>query len=217
MKQLFIIFTLSLLPSCLFAQIVISPEMGINISNYKLKQEFISFNTQAKGSLCGGVNLNMFLRSNLALESGLFYKMNGYKRASYGYEENATIHSLEIPVCVLFTPDTRKKKITVGAGIYGAYYFKGNVYVNGVKIDMRFGESSTSSQFFISKPIDFGCRMVSIVTLSEKIYFKSFLQVGLRNLYAESSAPDSRFDVKNYNYGVILGYKIERNNIAKNK
>src|ERR1043165_3485713 len=87
------------------AQISISPVGGINISNYTMKSAGTGLSSDLKLKMgpCVGAFVDI---PRLSLQTGLFYKLNGY-RAGYYYAsagptkddyQSLRVNTLEIPV-----------------------------------------------------------------------------------------------------------------------
>ncbi len=206
MRTLF--FSIIALIACypVVAQLTVQPEIGVNIANYRIKTPNFTYNNLAKGLWRAGAVVNIRCSGNVEIQPGLFYTGNGYKSSLYGINEDITIHCLELPVNVLYTPETKSKNLSIGAGLYAAYHLAGAVEVDGHKTEMKFANKPTENLFFISKPYDIGWRLVSVLKITPALYAKAHFQMGLKNLYAESEMPDSYFNVRNYSYGISFGY-----------
>ena len=190
------------------AQITISPEIGLNMSNYRVKQEYSLANNLAKLSPRAGVAVGLRLSEKVGIESGVFYEQNGFKNESYGNTQDMNIHCVQIPLGIQFTPDTRTKHLSFGFGGYATWHVKGYTKFNGKDEELKFAYNTGGSQYYVSKPMDFGWRISSTLALSEKVYVKAHFQMSALNLFFQSAAPDSYFDVRNYNCGISLGYNL---------
>ncbi len=205
--KFFLIITISVLGSATtYAQISINPEAGLNCSDYRLKTSDLTLNTYMKTGLRAGFVVDIAFSSRVNVEPGIYYVQNGYGIETASRHESTSIHCIEFPLNIMFTPDTRTKNLSIGCGIYVAYNVAGKLNYDGKTKELEFATEPSSNQYMVGKNRDYGWRILSACKLSEKFYLKAHFQMGMVNLF--SNFPDSYYDVKNYNFGVAVGYKM---------
>jgi len=80
---------------------------------------------------------------------------------------------------------------------------------------LKFEKGEFGGAYYVAGRIDYGWQVMTAVQLSPHVNVKAHFQQGLKNLYGCPSGPDYKVFVRNYNFGLSLGYQIFNKTTAK--
>lgn len=191
------------------AQIVYSPEAGINLSKivgskggnsdvYKLGYKF-------------GFNVEFSIAQNTSLAPGLFYTTKGsmHKSEIAGIKSKASsnLGYMEVPINILYRLPVSSGNILVNVGPYVSYAINGSstTEIDGLpKTTSKINFGSKNSE---TNPLDYGFNVGAGYEAAQGIYVRAQYGMGLANMSNASNV--SR---KNQNIQISLGYTIGNHN-----
>lgn len=191
------------------AQTTYGPMIGINFSNYTGKSGGVTQSTDMKiGGRIGGI-VDFGLSDNISLQPGIFYVMNGYKTSVLGIDVSASVNTIEVPINVEYKFGTPGgNRFFVGIGPYVGMNIGGTIKVSGSFLgvsvsdskSIRIGSDTSSADM---KALDMGLGLNVGYQLSQGWIVKAHYQMGFMNLMPSG---DENNSMKNYNFGVSVGY-----------
>jgi hypothetical protein len=207
MKKLALVFATAFVANTGFAQISVTPEIGMNIA----KQRTVVGDNDATTSdaaigLSGGVGVGLPLYKGIYLKTGLFYQKLGGQRDILGLTSTTNLHYLQVPVNVGYRYEISDKAGAVFAevGPYVGMAISGNtkseaLIGDDIKNDIEFGDKLTET-----KAMDWGFGFGVGYQSPWGIYLKAAHNLGLGNLSNVDNVT-----VKNRNWNISLGYRID--------
>lgn len=199
----------------------LAPEIGINVGN--IKGEHAGFDVDYKSPKLGvkaGVNADIMLGSNFAIQPGLFYSIKGGKGDETTVlagnktrvENNITLHYFEVPVNFqYYFNDPGEGRFFIGVGGYLGVPFSGKnkyrttlnegVIADGTK-KLKFGQDNLTNDW---ERFDAGISANAGYYLRSGIFFRAMIQRGLMNNMPAGDADNS---YKLNTYTLSLGYMI---------
>jgi carbohydrate-binding DOMON domain-containing protein len=209
------------------AQTKIGIKAGMNFSNVIMKDE--DGNQTATQSMPGfhvGANVEIPIADDFYIQPGVLYSTKGFKQKENGfaYSTNfrATASYIEVPVNVLYKPKLAAGRLLLGAGPYLAYGTGGtwrsdtNIQIGDVvggnvgkiifRKDLADGEYET---YLYGKPLDYGVNFLVGYEFSNQLSVQLNAQAGLANLEPAYGGIKHGGKLKNTNFGISVGYKLE--------
>jgi len=206
MKKLVLIAAAVAIGHTGFSQISIDPEIGMNISNNRLKisgNDAESFDS--KIGISAGVGVTLGLTKNVYLRPGIYYQDLGSKTEGFGTASTINYHYLRVPVNIGYNYKISNSagSVFVEAGPYVGYALAGQskTEVLGIetKTDIEFGDGIAESKAF-----DWGFNFGLGYESPWGVYVKGGYGLGLGNL---SNIDDVKLSHRHFN--IALGYKIK--------
>lgn len=198
-----------------------APEIGVNVGN--IRGEMAGYDVNYKSPKLGvkaGVNADIMLGSNFAIQPGLFYTIKGGKgdetmvmgNMKTRLENNFTLHYFEVPLNFqYYFNDPGEGRFFIGVGGYLGVPFSGkNKYRTtlneGVIADgtqkLRFGQDIDENEW---ERFDAGVSANAGYYLRSGIFFRAMIQRGLMN---NLPGGDENNAYKLNTYSLSLGYMI---------
>jgi hypothetical protein len=158
------------------------------------------------------------LKNKLSLQTGLLYKMNGYRMPIYAWSYPAgmqyvTINTLEVPVKLVRYFNRRKgARFFVGAGPYVAVNIAASSRVHTETYDAAGNPVGTME--WVQK-IDIGSRWTFVQRMDAGVGMNAGymaakgLLIGLQAQYGLLNLGDAHNKVHNYNFGLVAGYSFK--------
>jgi hypothetical protein len=112
------VFAAFLPPVC--AQETFGPEGGLNIANYKFNQSGNPIHTNSKNGIKVGLIFDNNLVSNLHLQYGVFYVMNGYQYSQGGDNISENVNTTLTPHFI--TPSKAKMIKKRSKHLFAAFF-----------------------------------------------------------------------------------------------
>jgi hypothetical protein len=202
-KILPLLFIALSLPAFLKAQVNYGPILGLNIARYKLDAGFMAFSASSKpGIMVGGVAEKQ-LKGHFYLQSGAQFVSSGYDLNYYGLALTATIRTIQVPVNLLYKPGNEEnRKFHFGIGPYFGLNIVAHerITASGPLTSWGVPENIDSAHNLTTG--DLGIGINAGYHFTKRVFAQAHLQKGLTSLFFDTQG----FDVKNYNYGLTVGY-----------
>jgi hypothetical protein len=211
MKYLYALLAI-LLPVSLCAQISIAPEVGLNVSNYIVKEKGKHVNTSVKLGGRIGITAEKQLTNNLYLQPSLLYVTNGYKGPFQTGHVIYIVNTIELPIMLQYkfcAPG--RSRFFVGAGPYVSINKDGAMRVVVGSINSRRDLGLGASVIDDIKIPDVGLRVNGGYQFYDGFYAKIHAQMGFLNMQPKGDEDNSK---RHYNFGVSFGYLLGKH---KNK
>lgn len=227
MKKVFLLASAFCLTYGAQAQVTVklAPEIGVNVGNIRGDMAGYDLNYKTpKLGVKAGVNADIMLGSNFAIQPGLFYSIKGGKgdqtlvtnvggvTNTARLENNYTLHYFEVPLNFqYYFNDPGEGRFFIGVGGYLGVPFSGkNKYRStlneGVIADgtekLKFGQDIDENQW---ERFDAGVSANAGYYLRSGIFFRAMIQRGLMNNLPGGDADNS---YKLNTYTLSLGYMI---------
>ena len=208
--------SVALLSGATKAQTTFGPEVGLNISNYSivtpggLTTGFISpVSSSVISAKFGGV-VDFGISDNLSIQPGIFFALNGisqsYSFFGFSATENIHIHTLEIPVNVLYKfGDPGENRFFVGAGPFVGINLGGKVNLSSFGTDTTFTLNIGNGSSDMLKQFNFGAGVNGGYEMANGFLVRAFVQKGFVNM---QSMDNSGGKIKSLNYGISVAYMI---------
>lgn len=206
MKKLVLLAAVVAIGHTGFSQISIDPEIGMNISNNRLKisdNDAESFDS--KIGISAGVGVTLGLTKNVYLRPGIYYQNLGNKTEAFGTTSTTNYHYLRVPVNIGYNYmiSNSAGSVFVEAGPYVGYALAGKTKTEllgvEVKTDIEFGDGIGET-----KPFDWGFNFGLGYESPWDVYVKGGYGLGLGNL---TNINDVKMSNRHFN--IALGYKIK--------
>lgn len=191
------------------AQLMISPVGGLNVSGYTAatgdKRNFLF-------GPCAGVFVDFPSQSKLSLQSGLLYKLNGFRTPIYGGFIGIRISTIEVPVKVTYSFSMKKgSKFFIGAGPYVAVNVAASERFHGYTTDIAGNPVNLVDDV---RPIDVDKRNgIRRIDGGMGINFgyraAKGLLICLQGQYGLVNQGNDFVKIHNYNFGVVAGYSFK--------
>ncbi|MCW3120734.1 MAG: hypothetical protein JWQ38_226 [Flavipsychrobacter sp.] len=209
-KQLLTALSIIALSGAAQAQVSFAPELGLNISQYRMSYAGISPSLDARFGLRLGGVADIGFNDNWSVQPGLFYVMNGFNYTEtipfFGTAElKEKINTIEIPVNVMYKfGDPGGNRFFIGAGPIIGMNIGGQQEASFAGLStsqsLKIGSDSTNSDL---KMLDIGVGINLGYELSSGLFFRGRYQMGLSNVAPGGDADNY---LKSAGYGVSIGY-----------
>jgi hypothetical protein len=212
-KILLSVFCSGAIATATNAQMIIGPELGLNMANMSVKTAGSSVTTSMKAGLAIGASLNFGLTDNLFLQPGLFYLMNGCKAkvpvpTGGTVDADFNVSTIQIPINVQYMlGEAGENRFFFGVGPYLGY---------NIGAKMKSGSNSSTVDVGTDKakdglkPMDFGAGINVGYLLASNWFVRVHYQFGFANLDPISDADNSK-------KASALGITVGRNFGGKGK
>lgn len=194
------VLSVGVLATAANAQLIIGPELGLNMANMAIKSKGASWSTSMKAGLAVGASVNFGLTDNIYLQPGLFYLMNGCNAPS---STSINVSTIEIPVNVQYMfGNPGENRFFVGVGPYLGYNVGANMKSGGSTTTIDIGTDKAKDGL---KPIDFGAGINVGYLLASGWFARVHYQFGFSNLDPVSDADNSS---KASALGITVGHNF---------
>jgi hypothetical protein len=220
MKKIILFALAALSISTAQAQVTISPVGGLNMSGVTVDYGgSYSDEIKMKPGFCVGAFVDLPSKSKLSFQTGLLYKLNGYRVPVYTgwamYPDDMAhirINTLEVPIKLIRSFNGPKgSRFFVGAGPYVALNVAASVRIHAHYYDALgnpIGARDTVQKVDIgdhgeTKRMDMG------VGINAGFRAAKGLLICLQGQYGILNMGDGDFKVHNYNFGIVAGYSFK--------
>lgn len=163
--------------------------------------------------LRAGLVADFGISDNFSIQPGLHFVMKGarteYTATVAGvpnveFQDKLNINYVELPINVMYKTREDGTGFMVGAGPYFGYAFGGKrvMQVNDVETrnsELNFGDEPGDD----IKNLDVGVGLNVGYMLPVGVFIRGYGQYGFSNIYP---VPESKYETKNYGFGLSLGY-----------
>lgn len=161
-----------------------------------------------KTGFTGGLNVELPVGGGFYLQPGAEYRMKGAKLTN---GDKLTLSYIDVPVNLLYKPMLGNGSILLGAGPYVGFGMDGKVESpNGTDRDVIFSNtwSATEAPDLQFKKLDAGANVMAGYEFRSRLSAALKAQLGLVNIYPDTTIPNDQTSYKNTNFGFSLGYRF---------
>lgn len=165
-------------------------------------------NNKLKMGFTGGVNLQMPLGAGFYLQPGVEYRDKGAELAN---GDKLSLSYIDVPVNMVYKPALGTGSVLLGAGPYVGFGISGKVESpNGSERKAIFSNtwSATEAPDLQFKKVDAGANFMAGYEFRSRLSAALKAQLGLANIYPETTIPNDETSYKNTNFGFSLGYRF---------
>ena len=162
--------------------------------------------------LRAGLVADFGISDNFSIQPGLQFVMKGARNEftvdtpviGTEYQEKINLNYIELPIYVQYKTREDGTGFMVGAGPYFGYAFGGKrvSQINDIEIEDRelsFGDNGNDD----IKNLDIGLGLNVGYMLPVGVFIRGYGQYGFSNIYP---VPESKYETKNYGFGLSIGY-----------
>ena len=218
-KQLLTALAFITLSGTAQAQVSFAPELGLNISQYRISSGGVSPSLDPAFAMRLGGVADIGCSDNLSLQPGIFFVMNGFNYTEtvpfFGTASlKEKINTIEIPINLMYKfGEPGSNRFFIGAGPYIGMNVGGNQTASFFGLSstqsLSIGNDSTTNDL---KRMDVGVGLNLGYELAMGVFFRARYQMGLSNLAPQGDADNY---IKSSSYGVSIGYMFHSKSTKK--
>lgn len=194
-------------------KIQIGISAGINSASMVAHASGISVHSDGRIGIMFGLTGDVQVAERFSIQPAVNFVQKGYKYketdVNYVYTDEIRVNYLEIPINVIFRPQTPKVQFFMGAGPSFAFALSGKEKENDNgtidEWDLSFGSDENNDDM---KAVDFGLNFLAGIQLPIGLSFAINYNLGLSNLVPGSNVDGS---IKNNYVGFGIGYMFHGN------
>ena len=184
---------------------------GINSASMVAHAGGVSVHTDGRIGIMFGLTGDVQVAERFSVQPALNFVQKGYKYketdVNYVYTDEIRVNYLEVPINVIFRPQSPKVQFFLGAGPSFAFALSGTEKENDNgtidEWDLSFGSDENNDDM---RAVDVGLNFLAGIELPNRLSFVVNYNLGLSNLVPGSDVDGS---IKNNYVGFKIGYMFQ--------